>query len=182
MLADRDKSFTFTLHCECKYKETKLLGRMSCRCCRYGLMRELGDGTCRPCTTSEVAALTGEEPPTRSPSVNPVRPLRVPVRPALSPLGRPNLAAAPGPLVEARSAADLQDTSRQPREAPEASATQPVLQEFGGPDEAAGPDQQSMQPCGNRDKENGAPQLPAIPQCMDYELPACLMCSLEQVI
>ena len=62
-------------------------------CCRYALVRELSDGTCRPCTTSEVAALTVEDAPTRSPSVNPSRTLRTPARPAPSPLGRPALAA-----------------------------------------------------------------------------------------
>ena len=140
-------------------------------------MRELGDGTCRPCTTSEVAALNGDEPPTRSPSVNPARPLRTPMRPALSPLGRPSLAPAPGPLVEAGNAAQAQKTDRQPKEAPEARATQPAVQESRDPDEAACPGQRCAQPCGNRDKENGASRLPDIQQCMDHVLPACLMCS-----
>ena len=114
------------------------------------------DGTCRPCTTSEVAALKGNEPPTRSPSVNPTRPLRTPVRPALSPLGRPSLATVPERLEEAGNApAHLQETELQPKEALEASAP-PVRQGLRGPDEATGSEQRSAPPCGHSDKENGA--------------------------
>ncbi len=128
---------------------------MLCTCCRYGLMRELSDGTCRPCTTSEVAALKGSEPPTRSPSVNPTRPLRTPVRPALSPLGRPSLAAVPGPLEDAGHApAHLQETERQPEEAPKASAV-PAQRDLKCPDEGTGPGLQSARPFGDSDKENG---------------------------
>ena len=119
-------------------------------------MRELSDGTCQPCTTSEVAALKGNEPPTRSPSVNPIKPLRTPVRPALSPLGRPGLAAVPGPHGEAGNApAHLQEADRQPYEAPKASASKPLKQGSRCPDQATGPCQQRAEAHVSSDKENG---------------------------
>lgn len=130
-------------------------------------MRELSDGTCQPCTTSEVAALKANEPPTRSPSVNPVRPLRTPMRPALSPLGRPGLALAPGPQEEAKSAAaHLQETDRQPEEAPEASAAKHAKQESRIPDQAVGHCQQSRELRTSSDKENGESYVTSLLQCM----------------
>ena len=137
------------------------------RCCRYALMRELSDGTCRPCTTSEAAALEGSEPPTRSPSVNPVKPLRTPVRPALSPLGRPSVAAVPGSLEQPlMAAAHLQSTDTPPKEAAGACASAPAQQESCVLDEATRPSQQSAQPCGNSGKENCASHLASLSQCM----------------
>ena len=146
---------------------------MSCTCCRYALMREMSDGTCRPCTTSEAAAMKGTEPPTRSPSVNPTRPLRAPMQPALSPLGRPNLAAMPALLEEpGASPARVQETERQPKEALKASAL-PAQRHLRGPDEATGPGQHNAQPCGHSDKENGTFQ-PTNP--LQYVYYWCIAC------
>lgn len=120
-------------------------------------MRELSDGTCRPCTTSEVAAVTGNEPPTRSPSVNPTRPLRTPVQPALSPLGQPSLAAAPGPLEQRGDVnGQLQQTVGQPQGA-----------KAQDPDKATATGQQSAKPRSSSDKENGVSYLTFLLQCMN---------------
>ena len=119
-------------------------------------MKELSDGTCRPCTTSEIAALRGKHSPTRSPSVNPRRSSRTPVRPAPSPLGRPASAVAPeAPDEERDASAHLQPIAEEPKQASFASPS-PGKQGAQAPDEATAPSQHSKELCGNRDKENTA--------------------------
>lgn len=120
-------------------------------------MRELSDGTCRPCTTSEVAALGGDEAPTRSPSVNPSRPLRTPVQPALSPLGRPALTVAPLASIEEEVASKEQQTSDEaPEEAAGASARKMAGAKALAHDQATAPKQGSRKPSESSDKENAA--------------------------
>lgn len=119
-------------------------------------MKEMSDGTCRPCTTSEIAALGGNDSPNRSPSVNLRRSLRTPVRPAPSPLGQPALAVAPEAPDEERDApAHLQPIAEEPKQASSAG-TSPGKQGAQALDKAMAPTRQSKELCGNSDKENTA--------------------------
>ena len=126
-----DRRGSIALDCTCKVGQEG--SHRALVCCRYALVRELSDGTCRPCTTSEVAALAAEDTSTRSPSVNPSRSLRAPARPAPSPLGRPALTATPA--FEGKEGNDLVDGPGGPSKdgAGAPSRPKPSL-----PDQAAG--------------------------------------------
>ena len=123
---------------------------------RFALIRELSDGTCRPCTVSEMAALKDGEAPTRSPSVNPAsakRP-RTPMLPALSPLGRPSLTLPPASSVGA------EDT--QTGEGPGKDLNAVQQHDAGGlPEQAAGThaSQQAVEASGAPGQQGSLPRL-----------------------